>query len=297
MGERAQTAVLVPGLFLMAVAIGCGGSSERSSGNGAKGGGGTSAGSASGGNTGGRGVRVPDGPIDSTGGNTNDVAVDSSTLGRDANGQIRLLFTFENRGPSAICAQTFRAKLFDASGAVLAGSDSGIIETEGVPGFDGELIGHSHRSTRADGVVFVATCVSPGQRGAGFAQVWSQMTGDLTADEVTRILDRTARIELWFPPGSVDADTAVPAPDVLALESAALENEGGNKLVRGYVVAAQDQSYFRIRAIFFDDTGRIVDLSSQNGTALNAGARREFETSPGDPTAVRFEPFLMAGFL
>jgi hypothetical protein len=231
-------------------------------------------------------VRVPDvritGDASST---TAGLVIRDSRLGTDASGQIRWLFTLENRGSTPSCRRNFSAKLYDGNGKLLAGSEPLKVYLGAAPGFFGVLRADLYRAGWA-----VVNCIPAGGRGLGDGNVWGQTELVLPPDEVSRLLAATARIEYALSP-AFDPSAVVPAPDLLRFQQLRLAARDQGKVVQGTVVSSADLSEWHADMVLFDAGGRIVDVVTAWAYGLLPGVPQEFETSAGSAAAVRWEAF------
>jgi hypothetical protein len=278
------------GIAALALVAGTACASNKSPGGGDAGRG--SGGSSGSGNSGsGGGTHTPDVRIDGIGGGTADVSVQEGNLGTDKDGQVLWLLTLVNESSSPISHDQFSAKLFDAQGALLAGSEPGLVYLEdGVPSFNGFVTGRLY----LNGPQFLDSCLPPNGRGLGRGYVQGQSPVLLSEEDVARILEQTARIEYTLYLGAAVSPDIQPADDVLTFEGVALGDSSAGKVVRGTAVAGANLVSWEAQIVLWDSQNRIVDFASANGNALAEGARVDFETTPVKSTVASLETFAQA---
>ena len=243
----------------------------------------------------GGGVRTPDIPIVGVGGRAPGIVVRDSTLKIGPRGWLDWYFTVENQTTEPFCDSLVGAKLYDSAGTLLAGSEVGSYYIDDVtPGFSAALYGAPYRQWRGDGVLFLVSCIPPGERGLGGGSILGR-TVPFTADDALALVARAAKIEFTVGYGAA-TDGLERAEDAIEVDGAALADQTGGKVLRGSVVAGADLSSWTLSAMLFDSSGAPTDLVRSFGSYTTAGARSEFESELGGETAVRFEIALEAQY-
>jgi len=187
------------------------------------------------------------------------IAVLGSTLGRNADGQIRWVFTFRNDANEPFCPFLLSPTLFDAAGTMLAGASVFSDEfAAGAPAFSGLVMGSVYRGHQGDGVVFLHACVPPGGRGLGFADVFT-LAGQ-QPEEIDAILASAATLRHDLTPGPSSLEDLQLAPDLPLVKDLQLIETPEGKLVQGVAVSSADLSDWRAWFALYDASGMIVDV-------------------------------------
>ncbi|HEY6725460.1 MAG TPA: hypothetical protein VI197_15600 [Polyangiaceae bacterium] len=226
-------------------------------------------------------IQSPELPIE---GDEN-IVILGSTLGRNADGQIRWAFTFRNDASEPTCHILLNAAVLDSSGAMLAGASVFSAEfAAGAPAFTGVAMGSLYSGHSADGVTFLDSCVPPGGRGLGFAEVFT-LSG-LQSEQVDAILASAATLRHDLTPTPSNLGELQPAPDLPRLKDLELVDTPDGKLVRGVALSSADLAAWYAWVALYDADGMIVDVVR--------GPAKSIETLKDTPIEFSFAPTLAA---
>jgi len=225
----------------------------------------------------------------------------SSTLGRDRDGQIRWLFTFRNDAEWPLCGYVFDVSLYDSSGTRIAGTKVGSEEyLEGMPVFTGVMFGSIHEFYQG-GVLFLDSCVAPGGRGAGWAELWTAQTFDLPEEQVSSLLDSAAKIQHDLKAPASDFDRNLkPAPDLPSLQQLELFDSPEGKVVRGVAISRAELLHWKAYTLLYDANGAIIDFVNATNNATiptPTDSPVPFSSPPVLPESRRFEIFFESSSL
>lgn len=221
-----------------------------------------------------------------------DIAVVGSTLGRTQDGQIRWTFTFRNDSSEPLCPFLLSPTLLDATGTMLAGASVTSDEfAAGVPAFSGVVMGSVHSGRRADGVVFLDTCIPPGGRGLALAEVFTLQ--GIRPDEIEAILASAATLHHDLTPAGSSLEDLLPAPNLPLLSDLRLVETSDGRVVEGIATSSAELSRWRARFALYDANGMILDVvhAPADHIQTEKDAPVQFRSTPTTTAPTRLEFF------
>ena len=220
------------------------------------------------------------------------IAILGSTLGRDADGQIRWAFTFRNDANEPFCPSLLSPTVFDAAGTMLAGASVFSDEfAAGAPAFSGLVMGSVYSGHQGDGVVFLRTCVPPGGRGLGFAEVFT-LAGQ-QPEEIDAILASAATLRHDLTPGPPGWEELRLAPDLPLVKDLRLVDTPEGKVIQGVALSSAELSSWRAWFALYDTSGMIVDVVLAPADIIETlkDTPVQFSSKPTLSTPARIELF------
>lgn len=214
---------------------------------------------------------------------------EESVLATNAEGALRWLFTVENTTAVPACRGLVAAKLYDSAGQLLAGSEvRRPYLDDTTPSFYASVIGSLYQAPGRP----LVNCLPPGGRGIGLGSFLTPNGTPVVGDELERLLAQGVRIDYTFSPGPLNIEGIELADDLLQVAAAELKDAAGVKALQGTATSGGHFSNWQIHAAFFDADDALIDYVSTSGLELMAGAEVEFELTPVDSAATRFEIYV-----
>lgn len=285
---------------LAALALSCGSTTEADDGQAVASN--TVGSSSSGGSGGGVAVGAPDSgeiqspalPIEGD----DSVVVLGSTLGSNAKGQIRWTFTFRNEATEPLCPFSLNAELLDAGGAMLAGYS--VFSDEYAAGelaFTGIVLGSVYSGRRADGVVFLDTCIPPQGRGLAVADVHGFQESE--PELVDAVLAAAATLRHDLTPGPANLEDLQRAPDLPRLDDLQLVDGPEGTVVQGVALSSADLYGWYAWFALYDANGMILDVvrAPASSIATLKDTPVQFSSDPTLAAPARLEAFFESSSL